>query len=513
MSDATDSIAGRLERVDLRIWAVAASLLLSAYAGFTVPVPNDDAFVYIRTAQIFQQNGIAAAFDHFAWAGYSVLIGLTAAAGLELFTAAYLLNGLFFAILTYAFISICREFSQDRILLALAALTILLFPEINEYRFQLLRDAGFWAFVMLGMWWLIRYGAEGAWKHCLYYCGALLLAAIFRPEAVLYLLVAPLCLLFDRRHERAKRYLLCFRAQGVAVAALLPCFLAGLAFNLNLFQQAAALASAYAPFLQSLFDPGGQETVAMAETIFGEHAATYSARYLPFFLLAGLMVILAAELLYAVGMPFSLILIWGCWKKWLLPNRDTALPVIAFALVNLLVVLAFLLVTRYLTSRYAMVFSLGLALAVPFTARGMLARMAPGTRLAAGIRLAPGLLVLFFVFSAVDSYYSFGRSKSYVRDAVEWLDVNRGETAQLLTNNRAVAYHSGMVAEYDQVQPRLTRRQVLAMAPGDLVVVETSTAIEQLLSSPEIAALLEPAATFPDAQEPRMRIYRHVTPD
>lgn len=504
MTAAFNGLGERLTRLDARIWAVAGSLLLSVYAGFTVSVPNDDAFLYVRTAEIFLEGGIGAAFEHFAWAGYSVLIGLVAATGIELLTAAYVLNGLFFAVLAYAFVSICREFSEDRVLLTLAALTILLFPEINEYRYQILRDAGFWAFVMLGMWWLIRYGAEGSWKFCLYYCGALLLAAVFRPEAMLYLVIAPLCLLFDRRHERAERYLLCFRAQGVALAALLLCFLAGLAFGLNLFQQAAALASSYTPFLQSLLDPGGQEMAAMAEVIFGEHAVTYSGRYLPFFLLAGLMVILVAELLYAVGMPFSLILIWGYWKKWLLPDRDMALPVIAFAAVNLLVVLAFLLVTRYLTSRYAMVFSLGLALAVPFTARETLARMAPGTR------LAPLLLALFFVFSAVDSYYTFGRSKSYVHDAVEWLNSNSGETAQVLTNNRAVAYYSGMVTEYDQVQSRLTGQQFLAMAPGDLIVVETSPAIEQLLAQPDIDALLEPIATFPNPQELRMQIYQRL---
>ena len=504
MTAAFNGLGERLTRLDARIWAVAGSLLLSVYAGFTVSVPNDDAFLYVRAAEIFLDDGIGAAFEHFAWAGYSVLIGLVAATGIEFLTAAYVLNGLFFAVLAYAFVSICREFSEDRALLTLAALTILLFPEINEYRYQILRDAGFWAFVMLGMWRLIRYGADGSWKSCLYYCGALLLAAIFRPEAMLYLVIAPLCLLFDRRHERAQRYLLCFRAQGAAVAALLLCFLAGLAFSLNLFQQAAALASSYTPFLQSLLNPGGQEMATMAQAIFGEHAATYSGRYLPFFLLAGLMVILAAELLYAVGMPFSLILIWGYWKKWLLPDRDKALPVIVFAAINLLVVLAFLLVTRYLTSRYAMVFSLGLALAAPFTARETLARMAPGTR------LAPWLLALFFVFSAVDSYYTFGRSKSYVHDAVEWLNDNGGESAQLLTNNRAVAYYSGMVTEYDQVQPRLTAQQILAMTPGDLIVVETSPSIEQMLAQPDIAELLEPANTFPDAQEPRMLVYRRL---
>ena len=257
MNSAISGLIGRMEGLDLRFWAVAASLLLSVYAGITVSIPNDDAFVYVRTAEIFQRQGIGAAFDHFAWAGYSVLIGLTAAAGLELITAAYLLNGLFYAILTYAFVSICREFSEDRRLLAFAVLTILLFPEINEYRFQILRDSGFWAFSLLGVWWLIRYGAEGSWKFCLYFCGAMLLAAIFRPEAILYLLLAPLCLLFDHRHERAERYLLCGRVLTVAAGVLLLFFLAGLALNLDLLQQMIAQGSVYVPFLQSLFDPGG----------------------------------------------------------------------------------------------------------------------------------------------------------------------------------------------------------------------------------------------------------------
>ncbi len=504
MNRATGGIGGRLARLDARIWAVAASLLLSVHVGFAVSVPNDDAFLYARTAEIFLQDGVGAAFEHFAWAGYPVLIGLVATAGLEVLTAAYLLNALFFAVLTFAFASICREFSQDRGLLALAALTILLFPEINEYRFQILRDSGFWAFAMLGLWQLIRYGAEGRWKCCLYFCGALLLAAIFRPEALLYLLLAPLCLLFDRRRGRAERYLLCLRAQAAAVVALLACWLAGLWFGLDLFAQAVALGSAYLPFLQSLFDAGGQEMAAMAQAVFGEHAATYSGRYLPLFLLAGLMVILVAELLYAVGMPFSLILAWGYWKKWLLPDRDAALPAVAFAAINLLTVLAFLLVTRYLTSRYAMIFSLALALAAPFVAREMLARAAPGTR------LVPWLLALFFAFSAVDSYYSFGRSKSHVRDAAEWLDANAGEGARLLTDNRAVAYYSGMVAEYDQVRPRLREAQILAVAPGDVVAAETSAANEQLLARPDIAALLEPLAAFPAGDETLMRIYRRL---
>ena len=494
----------RLLRLDARLWVVAASLPLSAWAGFTATVPNDDAFVYIRTAEIFLEagfgSGLAAAFAHYDWAGYPVLLGLAGTAGLELFTAAHGFNALFFALLSFAFVGICREFSADRGLLALAALTILLFPEINEYRYLVLRDTGFWAFTLLGLWWLVRYSAAGSWQACLGFCASLLLAALFRPEAALYALLAPLCLLWDRRHPRPRRMLLCGRAVAVALGGLLLALLAAGALGLDLPRQAVSLASAYAPFVQSLFDPAAGQ--AAAEAIFGEHGATWSGRYLPVFLVTGLLSILALELLYAVGMPFAPMLAWGWFKGWLLPDRNKALPIVAFAALNLLTVLIFILITRYLSSRYAMVFSLSLALAVPFTAREMLARMAPGTR------LVPWLLALFFIFSAVDSYHTFGPSKSYVGDAVEWLDANGGAAAQLLTNNRAVAYHSGLVAEYDRVRPRLTGQEILATAPGGWIVVETSPAIEQLLARPDIAALLEPRAAFPDAQAPRMRVYR-----
>ncbi len=505
MRNSIDMIVQKLAAADARSWAVLASLALSAYASFAIEALNDDAFLYVRTAQIFMEDGFSAAFAHYPWAGYPVLLGLTASVGLELIAAAHLLNALFFALLTFAFVSICREFSADRGLLTLAALTILLFPEINEYRFLILRDAGFWAFSLLGLWSLIRYAANagGTWKFACCFCGAMLLAAIFRPEALFYLLLAPLGLLLDQRRDRRERYRRLLRLETLAITAVLACFLAGLAFDLNALRQVGTLGAGYSQFLQSLLNPGDQQVAAMAEAIFGEYAATYSARYLPIVLLVGLLLILLVELLYAVGMPFTLILAWGWWKMRLPRDRGMVLPVISFALLNLLIVLAFLLLARYLTSRYAMLFALSLALAVPFIAREALAR---------GARLAPWLLALFFVFSVVDSYYSFGKPKSYVADAVEWLEENREQGAKLLTNNRAVAYYSGMVVEFDRTQSRLDEEQLRALAPGDLVAIENPSANARILARPELAELLAPAIGFPGAGEARIRIYRRVAP-
>ena len=61
-------------QLDIRIYAVCASLMISL---FTILIPdtlNDDAYVYIRTAGIALDDGIAAAFQHYSWATYSLLI-------------------------------------------------------------------------------------------------------------------------------------------------------------------------------------------------------------------------------------------------------------------------------------------------------------------------------------------------------------------------------------------------------------------------------------------------------
>ena len=107
--------------------------------------------------------------------------------------------------------------------------------------------------------------------------------------------------------------------------------------------------------------------------------------------------------------------------------------------------------------------------------------------------IRPDRLVLFSVFSAVDSYYT-----------------NSGDNARLLTNNWAIAYNSGMVTEFNEVQAHLREEQVFATVPGDVIVVEFSATNEQLLSRSEIVELLDAVIVFPVPDEPRISIYRRL---
>ena len=61
------------QRMDPRLLAVIASLLISLYTLLLPELPNDDAYTYMRTAELYLQDGINAAFNHYSWVTYPVL--------------------------------------------------------------------------------------------------------------------------------------------------------------------------------------------------------------------------------------------------------------------------------------------------------------------------------------------------------------------------------------------------------------------------------------------------------
>ena len=94
-----------IQRIDIRLLAVGFSLLTSLFIATGSTLPNDDAYRYIRTAEIALSEGLSAAIENYAWAGYSLLIALVSQIGLDLFTAAYLINACFYGLLVYSFIN------------------------------------------------------------------------------------------------------------------------------------------------------------------------------------------------------------------------------------------------------------------------------------------------------------------------------------------------------------------------------------------------------------------------
>lgn len=498
----------RWQEIDIRWYAVAVSLLLSVYTILLPGIPNDDAYTYIRTADIFAQDGVAAAIAHYTWAGYSVLIGLVSMLGLPLFTAAYIINSLFYALLAFAFVSIVARFDDSRRTVLLAALTVLVFPELNENRNLIIRDVGFWSLSVFGLWQFIEFNIDRKLKNGVGFCIALGLAALFRPEAILYVALTPFCLLLNKHYDtvRNRKDLLRILAVviGLGMAGTLLMFLLGV----NLIALLLEFGSTYVPFLINAINPPEGEVAAMANAIFGEYASTFSRQYVTAVVALGLLVVLFMSVFYAVSGPFFWLLAYGVFKKYIHWDRSAMAPLLAYAAINLFVLIAFLYITRFLVSRYALVLAIMFATQIPFVVNGILDRL----QVSQWRQLGMYALVFFFCYCAVDSYISFGKPKTWLIDAADYVNREANPATDIITNNHTIAYFSGKVEGYDQVLRTLTENEILTANPGDLIAIEMYYEMTVFVEDARVAPYMERVIAFPNEEEARVAIYRRVQP-
>lgn len=492
-------------QLDIRSYAVMASLLASLFTLVFPDSPNDDAYTYIKTAEIFLSDGLRAAFEHYAWASYSILIALVSKLGFDLFTSAYLLNACFFALLVFAFVSIVKEIDDSRLVVTLAAICILVYPQLNEYRYFIIRDIGFWTLSIFAFWQYLLYARTRSIKYALGFCGTLLVAAAFRAEAIVYLLVTPFALLFDTRYPQLQCRQYFFKLIVIVVVAGLVLIGLLTIFGMSLLDLVNNFFSVYLPFISSTFNPSDADISELGRLLFNEHAASYSREYIAIFMAAGLFTILLANLFNAIGGPYLIILAIGFVRKNIRFPREVLTPMLAYLLVNISILFVFLFITRFLSSRYAMLFCILLVLFVPLIL-AQLYRMAKEKGLRNGIRL----MMLFLVYCTIDSYYSFGYSKGFVFDAIDWVEDNANSSAGLVTNNHAIAYYTGRVENYDRVLRNLTEPEILSTKPGDLIVVEINYEMEQLLASDAIALHVQLLIAFPDTSEQKLAIYSRL---
>lgn len=492
-------------KYDIRWIAVAASLLLSVFGLLVQDVPNSDAYTYARTAEIFLTDGLTAAYQHYSWASYSILIGIVSWSGLDMFSAGLLVNAIFYAILVYAFLSIVKELDDSQALLAIAAICILVYPQLNEYRALIIRDVGFWSLSIVAFWQYLLYARTQSLRSGLVFSAALLVAAAFRAEALAYLALTPVILLFDTRAEFRARTVLLARLYAVLVILSAGLLLFLWLMGLNVAQLFVEFASIYEPFVSGNFTLNDDERALLGSLLFTEYAATFSREYIEIFLLAGMIAILLANLFTALGGPYLLILFIGLLQKQVrLPLRLKA-PMLFYLGINLIILLGFLLITRYLSSRYAMLMCILIVLFVPLTLHHLLETSKQANR--NWIRYC---VAIFLTYCAIDSYISFGESKSYVNDSIEWLAENTPDTAGLVTNNHALAYFSGKVVDYDLVLRNLTEEDILQSEVGDTIAAELTYETERLLETQPIAERLRLLASFPATGERRFAFFERI---
>jgi hypothetical protein len=185
---------------------------------------------------------------------------------------------------------------------------------LNEYRELLIRDIGFWALSLAALWQYLLYVKTQSLRSTIIFCTCLLLAALFRAEALAYLVFTPLSLLFDTRLEASARKILLVKLYAVIISLSLGLLLFLALMGLNVAQLFIEFASIYEPFISGNFTLNDEERALLGSLLFTEYAATFSREYIEVFLLAGMISILLANLLTGIGGPYLIILAIGFFR-------------------------------------------------------------------------------------------------------------------------------------------------------------------------------------------------------
>lgn len=394
-------------------------VFLSTLAIATSGTLNRDGMLYVEAANAYLRGGIEAATAIFAWPFLSILMASIAqCTPLSIEQAGYLLNALFMGG-TGALLVACAQRSFPRAAWA-TAIAFLVTPGINDYRHEIIREFGCWFFVMLGFWLAIRWQETGkqflAWAaQC-----SIVLGALFRPEAMCFLVALILWQLSSPSVESRRKNLITITALPLLGASVLLT-----AFLLNQLPSQRLVSDLSRLNFQRVHDKA---------KLIADHLPDYAQPNALTILVFGSLALIPLKFVHAMGItlaplatPFAL----GEHPRKIL--RASSLFSWA-ALINLLILCVFVTDLQFLPGRYVAQWTLFF---IPLAGYGLfrLWQRYPRTRL---------LIVLLAVAVPLSNAINAPSPKMYFREAGNWLKNNAHRYENIYIEDGRTSYYAGL---------------------------------------------------------------------
>lgn len=416
----------------IRILVVLASLLLSFIAIFFDDLINTDGILYINLADAYLKGGLEHTAKLHNWPFYSIILAyIHKLTTIPIEANAYFLNSLFFAVLNDTLIRISHKILPNKKQLLIAALFIICFQPINEYRDFIIRDIGYWAFISLSLYYFMRYLETPTIKIATIWQLVTFIAALFRVEGIIILLGLPLFLISAQNPmESIKRILL---LNYLFLISLPPIIL--MAFNsfsshpaFSKIDNALNFYTSAENFLTQLNDS--------ANVIKAQILNKYSEQYAGLILVSGLMVMLFYKLIKALNLGY-IILYLISWRRQHPTNFNPASSLLYyFFILNVLVLTVFVLQRYFLTTRYTvMALICALLLMLPMLCSYLESAWATKKRF---ILFFAGLILFY---NLADSIIQ-SSSKRYIKNTAIWAAENLPQGSKILTDETTIQYYA-----------------------------------------------------------------------
>lgn len=426
-------------RLKAQLLLAAASLALSGLAIVRDPLVNDDGVPFLVQAEDIAGALVTDGAPLPQASVYTMLIGaLQALTGIGSIASAQLVDAGLLALLTLAFASLVERIGAERRFYFWGALALLLYPRLNEFRGHIAEDLGFWSFLVASLVPFARYLDTQRWSHASAWALLTVLAAAFRPEALVFGALLPIaCLAPGAESPRLQATIRLHAALlGLAVVPLVAAARFGFLPPL-----ADAVFGSVGGALQGIT---GGFTRAASElgTLVLDHRAEGMAGVS---LVAALAAVLLLELLRSLGAGYVVLLGWAALtRRSLLPEGGRGLQR-TLALAGLLVAGAFVVQHQFIGGRQLMPLCLALVVPCAFAARELLLAALQSARPTAA---RVGLAVLVVALLA-DGFVSVGSRRSYLPESIAWIQQNVPAGSRILSNDRRLAYYSGGIVDWE----------------------------------------------------------------
>lgn len=419
------------DRPILVLCMVLGNIALSAWCLNFDPVINNDGVTYLNLAQLMLDGKWNEAYSYYSWPFYPAFIAFTAKLTfLDLETSAYLLNTILATSLTLAFVCIVGELSNnDKRIILIAALVILLFPSITKYRSFIIRDFGYLSCYLWSLYFVFRFIRTLDKRHLLGWLTFAGLSCLFRFEGLAFVLIAPYFLvLFTATKMPHRRIVL----TSLSVAIVIACVGLTYWYINDKYSAMIEMAQAAGKDINNIFDLFLSST---KQKLGGGELTSWN--YLEVIL--SNMGNVAYELIRRMAIFYFLFAIYAYIKNIGFNSKLSKRVWIVYVATNVCVLLVFSLYNNFLVSRYTMATALTLLILSPFVINRILLTFSNFSLLkrSAGI-LAISLITLTSIEGLI-----VNTKKSYVKEAGLWAKENLPAGASLYSNDPLIVYYGG----------------------------------------------------------------------
>lgn len=398
-------------------------------------IVNRDGILYLQVADTFNKSGFSASLEFFRWPFYSIIIAVVnSVTSISYETAAYLLNAFFILILTDSFVRFYWEANSKIYYRWMPAALLLAYTGLNDYRYMIVRDWGYWAFSFLAIYYFFRfYKYNKIWDVFLWqiFIG---IAFLFRIEAVAFIFILPLFLFFK------KKTIYSFINSIILFIACFVVFI--FTYGLSSFSDLGRLSDIFSYLdIYSRVNEFILSSYEITKKAIPYHSENHAIK----FVLGGLFTVLSLKVLFKLGYMYLTILLYGWLKhKFKIPSQHN---INLFLLsISFVIVFVFFCKTKVITGRYTIQTTLFLLIIVTYYTDLFFYKINEKKCLLC-IYAFWGLLGINLVTGMSHS----GSTKGYLKGMGLWVKGNISASSRIISNDYRLCHYSGRQLNKDLI--------------------------------------------------------------